>query len=103
MRRQMTRGANRFSHLCDISAMISRRNLAFSLALLVGLGFVVSAPQLAGARVAAAFEELRGADPGWLWLCGVTLLVSVLCAAGAWRSAIAACRGPVAFSDAAAR
>ena len=83
--------------------MISRRNLAFSLALLVGLAVVASTPQLAGSRVAAAVSQLGSASPGWLWTAAAAFVASALCAACSWRAALGACGASLAFGDAAAR
>jgi phosphatidylinositol alpha-mannosyltransferase len=83
--------------------MISRRNLAFSLALLVGLGVVASTPQLAGTHVAAAVSDLRSASPGWLAATAAAFVASALCAACSWKAALTACGGRLAFGDAAAR
>src|SRR5207253_10311048 len=85
------------------STMISRRNLAFSAALLVALAVVASTPQLAGSHVAHALAELGSARPQWLWAEAAAFIASALCAAGAWRSAVGACGGRLPFGDAAAR
>jgi uncharacterized membrane protein YbhN (UPF0104 family) len=95
--------ANRKSDLYVLSTMISRRNLAFSAALLVALAVVASTPQLAGSHVAHALAELGNARPQWLWVEAAAFVASALCAAGAWRSAVGACGGRLAFGDAAAR
>jgi phosphatidyl-myo-inositol alpha-mannosyltransferase len=95
--------ANRESDFGVVSTMISRRNLAFSLALLVGLAVVASTPQLAGSHVAAAVSQLDDASAGWLATAAAAFVASALCAASSWRAALAACGGRLAFGDAAAR
>src|SRR5689334_4284102 len=94
--------ANREYRFNVLSSMISRRNLAFSLALLAGLAVVATTPQLAGSHVARAFGQLDDANPTWLWVAGAGFVASLLCAAGAWWSALAACGARLAFGDAAA-
>src|SRR5919204_5767247 len=84
------------------SSLISRRNLAFSLALLAGLAVVATTPQLGGDRVAHAFAQLGEASPAWLWLTGAAFVTSLLCAAGCWFTAVRVCGGRLAFGDAAA-
>src|SRR5438552_18301053 len=94
--------ANREYALNVLPTMISRRNLAFSLALLAGFAVVATMPQLAGAHVSRAFSQLGDASPPWLWLAGAGFVMSLLCAAGAWWSALGACGGRIPFGDAAA-
>src|SRR5438132_113355 len=98
----MSVSTNREYALNVLPTMISRRNLAFSLALLAGLAVVATTPQLAGTHVSRAFAQLGDASPPWLWLTGAAFVASLLCAAGAWWSALGACGGRLAFGDAAA-
>jgi len=67
------------------------------------LAVVALTPQLLGARVVAAFATLGTADPHWLWVGSAAFAVSVLAAAGSWRSAIGLCGGRIGLTDAAAR
>lgn len=83
--------------------MLDRRTLVVSVALLAALAAVAATPQLGGARVGRALDELAGAKPGWLWLAAVGFLAGSFCAAAAWRSALVACGGRLDRVDAAAR
>jgi uncharacterized membrane protein YbhN (UPF0104 family) len=67
------------------------------------LAAVALTPPLLGTRVADAIEMLGAADPRWLWAAGAGFALSVLAAAGSWRSAIGLCGGRLGLTDAAAR
>jgi uncharacterized membrane protein YbhN (UPF0104 family) len=80
-----------------------RRSVAAAVGSLLALGVMLSMPQLLGPRVEDAFAAARSADARWLWVAGVGFAVSVLSAAGSWRSAVGLCGGRVGLADAAAR
>jgi uncharacterized membrane protein YbhN (UPF0104 family) len=80
-----------------------RRSVAAAVGSLLALGVMLSMPQLLGPRVEDAFAAARSADARWLWVAGVGFAVSVLSAAGSWRSALGLCGGRVGLADAAAR
>ena len=71
--------------------------------LLAVLAVVALTPQLLGSRVADALGAVGDADPRWLWLGGAWFALSVLAAAGSWRSAIGLCGGRIGLADAGAR
>jgi uncharacterized membrane protein YbhN (UPF0104 family) len=87
----------------QIIGRVGRRGVAAAAATLVVLAVVAATPQLLGTRVADAFQALGSADVRWLWLAGAGFAVSVLAAAGSWRSAIGLCGGRIGIQDAAAR
>jgi uncharacterized membrane protein YbhN (UPF0104 family) len=59
--------------------------------------------QLLGRQLAHAAGTLGDASPGWLWLSVAAFLVSILCTAGSWRSAICATGSEIGHFDAASR
>jgi uncharacterized membrane protein YbhN (UPF0104 family) len=67
------------------------------------LAAVALTPPLLGTRVADAIDMLGAADARWLWAAGAGFALSVLAAAGSWRSAIGLCGGRLGLTDAAAR
>jgi uncharacterized membrane protein YbhN (UPF0104 family) len=64
---------------------------------------VAATPQLLGRRVGDAVALLGEADPAWLWLAGLGFFVSLVGAAGSWRSAIGLCGGRLTLVDACTR
>ncbi len=87
----------------EIIRRVGRRGLAAAAGMVLVLVVVAATPQLLGSRVEDAIDALRSADPRWLWIAGTGFLVSVLAAAGSWRSAIGLCGGRIGMIDAAAR
>ncbi|MGI8420988.1 MAG: lysylphosphatidylglycerol synthase transmembrane domain-containing protein [Gaiellaceae bacterium] len=82
---------------------LSRRTLLVAGAVTVALALVVSMPQLLGSEVHRALGGLGAASPAWLWLAGAAFLGSLVCSAGAWRSALGLVGGRVDPFDAGAR
>jgi uncharacterized membrane protein YbhN (UPF0104 family) len=82
---------------------VGRRGLAAVGGTLLVLGVVLATPQLLGTRMEAAVDAASSANPSWLWVAGAGFLVSVLSAAGSWRSAIGLCDGRLGPADAVAR
>jgi uncharacterized membrane protein YbhN (UPF0104 family) len=91
------------STLQQIRSRVGNRGIAAAAAALLLLIVAVATPQLLGTRVAAALGALHGADPKWLWIAGLGFVLSVVGAAGAWRSAIGLCGGHTTVIDACAR
>ena len=89
--------------IAQIHARIGRRGIAATAVLFLALVVSVATPQLLGRRVGAALDSLGAADAKLLWLAGLGFLISVLAAAGSWRSVIGICGGRVGPTDAAAR
>ena len=91
------------SSIAQIRGRVGRRGFLAAALVLIALVVAVATPQVLGRRVAAAFDTLGSADPRWLWLAGIGFVVSVSCAAAAWRSAMIICGGRLSFLDACAR
>jgi uncharacterized membrane protein YbhN (UPF0104 family) len=91
------------STLDHIRARLGRRSLAAGIVVLLALTTAVAIPQLLGKRVAAALDGLGAADAKWLWLAGLGFALSVVGAAGSWRSAIGLCGGRASLPEACAR
>jgi uncharacterized membrane protein YbhN (UPF0104 family) len=91
------------AHLAQIHARIGHRGTAAAAALLLASIVVVATPQLLGRRVEPALDTIRTADAKLLWLAGLGFAVSLLAAAGSWRSVIGLCGGRLAVTDACAR
>jgi len=89
--------------LLEIRKRIGRRGIAAAAGMLIVLAVVAATPQLLGTQVGEAIESLGHANASWLWLAGVGFGLSVLAAAGSWRSAIGLCGGRIGLVDAAAR
>jgi uncharacterized membrane protein YbhN (UPF0104 family) len=87
----------------QIVRRFGRRGIAAVGGTVLVLGVLLATPQLLGPRVEDAFAAARSADPGWLWVAGIGFGVSVLSAAGSWRSAVGLCGGRIGPADAAAR
>ena len=87
----------------QIGRRVDRRALIAAAVAVVVLVAAASTPQLLGNSVENALDALRSANPAWLWLAGAGFAVSILAAAGSWRSAIGLCGGRVGLVDAAAR
>lgn len=87
----------------QIIGRVGRRGIAAVGGTLLVFGVLLAMPQLLGSRVEDAFAAARSADARWLWVAGVGFAVSVLSAAGSWRSAVALCGGRIGITDAAAR
>jgi uncharacterized membrane protein YbhN (UPF0104 family) len=85
-----------------ITGRVGRRGIAAVGGTLLVLGVLLATPQLLGSRVEEAFASARSANTGWLWVAGVGFAVSVLSAAGSWRSAVGLCGGRIGAADAAA-
>ena len=64
---------------------------------------IAATPQLLGSRVGAALDEVGTANRGWLWIAALGFFVSLVGAAGAWRSAVRLCGSRVGLVDANAR
>jgi uncharacterized membrane protein YbhN (UPF0104 family) len=91
------------AHLAQIHARIGHRGTAAAAALLLASVVVVATPQLLGRRVEPALSTMRTADAKLLWLAGLGFAVSLLAAAGSWRSVIGLCGGRLRVTDACAR
>jgi uncharacterized membrane protein YbhN (UPF0104 family) len=91
------------SYVQEVRSRLGTRGLAATAAVLVALIAAVATPELLGTRVAAAFAALNHADARWLWLAGVGFVVSVVSAAGSWRSTLRLCGGTLTLADACAR
>lgn len=89
--------------LRQIRGRAGRKSLAAAAGALLVLAVVAATPQLLGDRLEEAFASLGRANPAPLWLAGAGFAVSVLAAAGSWRSAVSLCDGRVGLLDAAAR
>ena len=87
----------------EVRKRIGRRGIAAAAGMLIVLAVVAATPQLLGTQVGEAVESLGHADPRWLWLAGVGFVLSVMAAAGSWRSAIGLCGGRIGLVDSAAR
>lgn len=85
-----------------LTAHHSRRLAAAAASLLafVGVWAMLGMPR---ARLERAVAQLDGARPVWLWLAGGAFVAALLCAAGAWRSALRRCGGDIGRAQAAAR
>ena len=64
---------------------------------------VAGTPQLLGSRVGTAFGRLDDAQPEWLWLAALLVVVTFVTWAQAWRSVIRSCGGELGRGDAVAR
>ncbi len=82
---------------------VRRRSLAAAGGTLLVLGVMLATPQLLGTRLESALDAAGSANPGWLWAAGAGFVLSVLSAAGGWRSAVGLCDGRLGLADAAAR
>src|SRR6266481_7383596 len=91
------------SYVQEVRSRLGTRGLAATAAVLVALIAAVATPELLGTRVAAAFAALDHADARWLWLAGIGFVVSVVSAAGSWRSTLRLCGGTLTLADACAR
>jgi uncharacterized membrane protein YbhN (UPF0104 family) len=91
------------SSIFQIRGHVGRRGFLAAFVVCTALVAAVATPQLLGRRVAGAFETLGAADPKWLWLAGTGFVVSVVTAAGAWRSAMRVCGGRLSLADSCAR
>jgi len=87
----------------QIRDRVGRRGIAAAVLVLLALVAAVATPQLLGRRVAAALDTLGTADAKLLWIAGIGFAVSVVTAAGAWRSAIGLCGGRLGLTEACAR
>ncbi len=96
--------ANRGDRLNVRTAVKPSRRLFLAVAALtIALAAVATMPQLFGSEVRRALDGLRGARADWLWLAGVSFLVSLAAAAAAWRSALGLVGGRIGGLDAGAR
>jgi uncharacterized membrane protein YbhN (UPF0104 family) len=81
----------------------SRRVVLAAVALTAALVAVAFVPQLLGSEVQRALEGLSGASPVWLWAAAGFFVLSLVGAAGAYRSAFGLVGATIAPLDAATR
>jgi uncharacterized membrane protein YbhN (UPF0104 family) len=82
---------------------LDRRAVVGAGLLTLAIVAIAATPQLLGSRVGAALDAVGEAGRGWLWIAALAFLVSLVGAAGAWRSAVRLCGSTVGFVDANAR
>jgi uncharacterized membrane protein YbhN (UPF0104 family) len=64
---------------------------------------VAVTPKLLGTRVFQAFDALGDAQPAWLWLAALLVVVMLVASAQAWRTVVQSVGGNVSRVDASAR
>jgi uncharacterized membrane protein YbhN (UPF0104 family) len=86
-------------------AEITARKHSLTVAGLSTLAVVAAAatPQLLGSRVGAAFGRLDDAQPAWLWVSALLVVVTFVTWGQAWRCVIRSCGGELGRADATAR
>jgi uncharacterized membrane protein YbhN (UPF0104 family) len=88
--------------LASSSLRISRRVIVAAVAGMAVLVSAVTLPNTLGPRLREGLEALGGAEPYGLWLSFAFFIVSPLCSAWAWRTAIRQCGGQIGWCRAAA-
>jgi uncharacterized membrane protein YbhN (UPF0104 family) len=82
---------------------LRKHHLALFAGSIAVLAALAATPQLLGDRVAAGFDGLGDASPGWLWLAAAAFGGSLFASACGWGSALRRCGGTTTGSDATAR
>ena len=80
-----------------------KRTVVAGLLALGAAAALVASPQLTGNRLPEALAGVREAEVAWLWVAGVCVILTLLFASFAWRSALRACGAEIGFLDAAGR
>src|SRR5215216_4796275 len=84
---------------------LNRRKRALGIGA-IGLAAVIvvaATPQLLGAKVGGALDDLDEAAAPWLWLAGILFATAIVCWSLAWRAVVRACGGEIGPVDSAAR
>jgi uncharacterized membrane protein YbhN (UPF0104 family) len=89
--------------MTSLSRHVSPRRLLVTAVPVALLVVVAATPQLLGRQIAQSAGTLSNASPGWLWLAVGAFLVSLVCTACSWHSAICATGARIARVDASAR
>jgi uncharacterized membrane protein YbhN (UPF0104 family) len=87
----------------NLRHLLDRRAAAFAGAATLAVVAAAATPQLLGGRVSEALERIGGIDPTWVWLAALGFVVSIVGAAGSWRSALSLCGARLSLGDSCAR
>ena len=82
---------------------LTKRHVAMAGLSLALLAVLCLSPSLFGDRVSEAVGGLGAADPGLLWVAGISFAGTSICGALAWRAALRASGSPLPLVDASAR
>jgi uncharacterized membrane protein YbhN (UPF0104 family) len=82
---------------------LTKRHVAMAGLSLALLAVLCLSPSLFGDRVSEAVCGLGAADPGLLWVAGISFAGTSICGALAWRAALRASGSPLPLVDASAR
>ena len=87
----------------SVRHLLDRRAAVVAGAATLALLAAAASPQLLGGRVSEALERIGGINPAWVWLAALGFVLSIVGAAGSWRSALSLCGARLSLGDSCAR